>query len=174
MSKDWRNLQVSSRLLVIQDIISTTTTTASDAKLANDAHLLEREFKNSRDVKRLDTPPSYQRTACNSGHHLHHHLHHCIWCQVSQRCKISWEIFQKFWEMSKDWRNLQVSSRLLVFQDIISTTTTTTTTNTTTTTTTTASDAKLANDAWFPERYFRNFERCRKTGETSKLAADCL
>ena len=44
MSNDWKNLQVSSRLLVIQDIISTTTT-ASDAKLANDAHLLEREFK---------------------------------------------------------------------------------------------------------------------------------
>ena len=97
MSNDWKNLQVSSRLLVIQDIISTTTTTtttttASDAKLANDAHLLEREFK--------------------------------------------------IREMSKVWKILQVSSTLLVIQDIISTTT--------------ASDAKLANDAHLLERKFKN------------------
>ena len=54
MSNVWRNLQVSSRLLVIRDIISTTTTTASVAKLANDAHLLEREFNNLRDVESLE------------------------------------------------------------------------------------------------------------------------
>ena len=59
MSKDWRNLQVSSRLLVIQDIISTTTTTtASDAKLANDSRFPDGEFKNSRDVESLENPPS--------------------------------------------------------------------------------------------------------------------
>ena len=58
MSKVWRNLQVSSRLLVIRDIISTTTTTASVAKLANDAHLLEREFNNLRDVESLEKSPS--------------------------------------------------------------------------------------------------------------------
>ena len=58
MSKVWRNLQVSNRLLVIQDIISTTTTTASVAKLANDAHLLEREFNNLRDVQSLEKSPS--------------------------------------------------------------------------------------------------------------------
>ena len=59
MSKVWRNLQVSSRLLVIRDIISTTTTTtASVAKLANDAHLLEREFNNLRDVQSLEKSPS--------------------------------------------------------------------------------------------------------------------
>ena len=58
MSKVWRNLQVS-RLLVIQDIISTTTTTtASVAKLANDAHLLEIELNNLRDVQSLEKPPS--------------------------------------------------------------------------------------------------------------------
>ena len=58
MSNVWRNLQVSSRLLVIRDIISTTTTTASVAKLANDAHLLEREFNNLRDVESLEKLPS--------------------------------------------------------------------------------------------------------------------
>ena len=58
MSNVWRNLQVSSRLLVIRDIISTTTTTASVAKLANDAHLLEREFNNLRDVQSLEKSPS--------------------------------------------------------------------------------------------------------------------
>ena len=60
MSKVWRNLQVSSRLLVIRDIISTTTTTttASVTKLANDAHLLEREFNNLRDVQSLEKSPS--------------------------------------------------------------------------------------------------------------------
>ena len=59
MSKVWRNLQ-DSRLLVIQDIISTTTTTttASVTKLANDAHLLEREFNNLRDVQSLEKSPS--------------------------------------------------------------------------------------------------------------------
>ena len=62
MSKDWRNLQVSSRLLEIQDIISTTTitttTTASDDKFANDAQFLEIEMKNLRDVERLEKPTS--------------------------------------------------------------------------------------------------------------------
>ena len=60
MSKVLRNLQVSSRLLVIRDIISTTTTTttASVTKLANDAHLLEREFNNLRDVESLEKLPS--------------------------------------------------------------------------------------------------------------------
>ena len=108
--KIWRNLQVSSRLLLIQDIISTitntTTTTASDAKLANDAHLLEREFKYLKDV----------------------------------------EI----------WRNLEVSSRLLEIQDIISTTITTTTN---------ASDDKFANDAQFLEiemKNLRDVERLEK------------
>ena len=174
MSKVWRILQVNSRLLVIQDIISTTITTttttiASDAKLDIDAHLLERYFRNfercrkSGESSKLAADCLYFRTS-SPPLHYHHHHHHCIWCQVSQRCTISWEIFQKFWEMSKVWRILQVSSRLLVFQDIISTSTTTTT----------ASDAKLAIDAHLLERYFRNFERCRKSGETSKLEADCL
>ena len=173
MSKVWRILQVNSRLLVIQDIISTTITTiASDAKLDIDAHLLERYFRNfercrkSGESSKLAADCLYFRTS-SPPLHYHHHHHHCIWCQVRHRCSSSWEIFKKFWEMSKDWRNLQVRSRLLVVQDIIST-------STTTTTTTTASDAKLANDAQFLERYFRNFERCRKSGETSKLEADCL
>ena len=171
MSKVWKILQVSSRLLVFQDIISisatTTETTASDAKLANDARLSERKFRNfercqkTGETSKLAEDCLYFRTSSPPPpppppplHLMPRYPTMLIFLRENSKIR----------EMSKVWKILQVSSRMLVFQDIISISATTTT----------ASDAKLANDAWLPEKKFRNFERCRKTGETSKLAADCL
>ena len=162
MSKVWRNLQVCNRLLEIQDIISTTTitttTTASDAKLANDAHLLERELKylkyveiwrNLQVISRLLLIQDIISTITNTT------------TTTASDAKLANDahLLEREFKYLKDveiWRNLEVSSRLLEIQDIISTTITTTTN---------ASDDKFANDAQFLEiemKNLRDVERLEK------------